>query len=543
MKRIILPALVVFGSLAPARGEDFSQWRGQHRNGLTTGGPALDIRWGKGGPIRLWESEKIPGLLRDGFGCVSVVSGKAYVYAQWWRGAEIATRTLGAKGLRRLGRTAKGIPKNVVAEVEAARMAPELAKLSGRARSAWIKEWTKEHGLTAPDKKALYNFAVDRLNRGTKALPLDLLAKVQTIRDKRFPDQAALDTWLAENDVSGGHKAAVLAVVPTAVRTSWDALICLDAADGKTVWKSLFDGAGVRGYPYGASSTPTVVDGRCYFCGSRNDVYCVNAETGEKVWQVKVAREPTGWTRNHSSPLVFDGKVIVTAGPLVALEVATGNVLWRQPKVMTREPSPVRWRSGDRTLLLCNRSGRNGTVYCVNAADGAVLWSAPGGGSNTPAIVGDALVTSVIVGKFVGDHTKYGLVAYRLSSERAEKLWSKQKYSAGGESALIHGGYVYNFGPRVAVCIELATGRIAWEQRTTHAGWRSPVLADDKIITSDGSSIIVIRATPGKYELLGRAKLPIGQYTSPVIADGRLYLRQRANVACYDLTRPGANAP
>jgi hypothetical protein len=51
---------------------------------------------------------------------------------------------------------------------------------------------------------------------------------------------------------------------------------------------------------------------------------------------------------------------------------------------------------------------------------------------------------------------------------------------------------------------------------------------------------MVIRATPERCELLGKATLPLSKWASPTIADGRLYLRQRKNVACYDLTRPTA---
>jgi len=105
---------------------------------------------------------------------------------------------------------------------------------------------------------------------------------------------------------------------------------------------------------------------------------------------------------------------------------------------------------------------------------------------------------------------------------------------------VIYDGHVYSFASGVGVCIELATGKVAWEQKGAYAAVRSPVLADGKIFTANGSAILVTRATPGKYELLGTAKLPIGQYTSPTVSGGRLYLRQQKNVACYDLTRPTA---
>jgi outer membrane protein assembly factor BamB len=540
MKRAVLSALAVLGVWTWVYGEDFNQWRGPQRNGLTSGGPALDIRWGKTGPARLWESEEIPGMLEEGSGCVSVAEGRAYVYVHWKYNSPIATRTLSESALRRLGWTDRKMPEDILKAVEEARIAPELEKLTGRPRAEWIKKWADAHVSTATDTRPVVSYVVDRVNRGKKALPLDLLAKLGTIKNKQFPDQASLDAWFTDNGVSAEHKAEAMKVIPTYVRKSWDALVCLNAANGKTLWKKQFEGSGPLGYPYGASSTPTVVDGRCYFLGSKNDIYCVDAVTGEEAWQIKVNPPPSGWILNHSSPLLMNDMAVVTAGPLCALVPSTGTEIWQQPKVSIRESSPVAWRSGDRTFLLCNTGGAKATIHCVDLRDGAIVWSVPGGGRNTPTVVGDFMITSVVIGKFIGDPTKYGLVAYKLSAEKAEKLWSTEEYSAGDESALIHDGYVYNFGSGVAVCIELATGKVAWEQKTTHRGVRSPVLADGKIITTDGSSILVIRATPEKYELLGKAKVPIGKYTSPAVADGRLYLRQQENVACYDLTRPTA---
>ena len=40
---------------------DWPQWRGPERSGVTSGGPPLANSWPKAGPVKLWESEFIPG--------------------------------------------------------------------------------------------------------------------------------------------------------------------------------------------------------------------------------------------------------------------------------------------------------------------------------------------------------------------------------------------------------------------------------------------------------------------------------------------------
>ena len=547
MKRIILPALVVLGAWTLAWGEDFNQWRGSQRNGLMTNGPALDIRWSSAGPAKVWESEDIPSVMNDegeggGWGGVSVTGGKAYVYVDWRRKVVIATRTLSDSALQHLGWTKWKPPEEILQAVEEARTGAELAKLVGTPRVEWIRKWAEDHGTTAPDKKQIFNYVVDRLSRGKDALPLDLLAKLETIRNKEFPDQAALDAWFSENGVSDEHKAEVLKLIPTTVNKATDTLVCLNAADGKTLWKKQSDG---RAWGYGACCTPTVVDGRCYFGGSDCDFYCLDAATGDEVWKFRTTerRRLTMYSGNiNASPLVCDGKVIVSAGQLVALDQSKGTIVWKQPDVRHTDSSPVAWRSGDRTLVLCNSSP---CLYGVDIQNGQIVWSVPAGGRNTPAVVGDLLVTSEVVGEYKGDATRYGLITYKLSAEKPEKLWFKPEYThCGDASPLIYGNYVYSFssGAKSDLCLDLATGKVAWEQKATLSSCSSPVGADGKSITQNRAAVMVIRATPEKYELLGKAVLPVSKWSSPTLADGRLYVRQKKNVACYDLTRPTAAA-
>ncbi|MCG3181153.1 MAG: Outer membrane protein assembly factor BamB [Phycisphaerae bacterium] len=528
--------LIALGACASARGGDFNQWRGPQRNGLAPGGPQLDVRWDKSGPPLLWQSEEIPGSLESGSGCVSVAAGRAYLYVQWKYQQVLATRTVSRLALERLGWTSREIPPDLLKAMEEARTCPELEKLEGQPRVDWIKKWADEHVTTAPEKKAIYSFAVRRLTQGKDAVPMEFLAKLATIQNKEFPSQAALDAWFADNHIPAAQKALVVPLIPTAVGKSWDTLVCLNVADGKVIFKKQFEGAGPYGsYPYGASSTPTVVDGRCYFTGSKNDVYCLDAVSGEEIWQINPQARGRGI--NHSSPAVADGKVFVAAGELIALDQAKGTVVWRQPAVRSFENSPVPWRSGDKMFLLCNTGQRLATVYCVDSADGHVVWTVPGGSRSTVAVVGDHMVTSV--GPSYGDSSRFGLAAYKLSTDKPEKLWANTDFHGLDASPVIYNGYVYAIG-ETAICIELATGKVAWEQKTRTGGEISPVVADGKMFTTGGGMAMAFRATHEKCDLLASARMPVCKYIAVTIADGRLYLRQPKNVACYDLTRPTA---
>ena len=171
MRWHVLLALLFVGTLTVAHAEDFSQWRGPRRNGVTVGSPKLDIRWGKNGPAMLWESESVPGDLHEGSGCVSVAGGKAYVYVHSKPNEPIGTRVLRDRGLRRLGWSNVKVPERIMKAVEEARTSAELEKLTSRARRDWINKWAKQHVPASPQKRVIDRFVMDRLNRGKGALP------------------------------------------------------------------------------------------------------------------------------------------------------------------------------------------------------------------------------------------------------------------------------------------------------------------------------------------------------------------------------------
>ena len=66
-------------------------------------------------------------------------------------------------------------------------------------------------------------------------------------------------------------------------------------------------------------------------------------------------------------------------------------------------------------------------------------------------------------------------------------------------------------------------------------GW--PVVADGKLIVVAGKELFLIRATPEKYDLLGKVDLGIEKWTAPTFADGKVFLRTQKTVVCYDLTK------
>src|SRR5262249_3294924 len=65
---------------------------------------------------------------------------------------------------------------------------------------------------------------------------------------------------------------------------SSERVLCLDAKDGKLLWKHEYECPYQISYPYGPRCTPTVHDGKVYTLGAMGHLHCLNANTGAVIW-------------------------------------------------------------------------------------------------------------------------------------------------------------------------------------------------------------------------------------------------------------------
>lgn len=309
----------------------------------------------------------------------------------------------------------------------------------------------------------------------------------------------------------------------------FDEVFCLDADNGKTVWRSEL--AQSRS-PEGGSATPCIVGDRLYVVGSGGKVHCLNVSSGSPVWDAALSPPPGNAVA--SSVAVAEGVAVLLADKLTGLNAETGHVLWTQAEIAGHESSPAVWNTSGREYILCNT---NLETHCVDPTSGEIVWSVPGGGKSTPVVAqeygGDFLVN-------MSDSRKSGLSAFRLTRDGPQKLWTLRA-SDRASSPVVFDGHVYaiagggsGHGARL-LCVHLDTGQVAWDATIDFAEVSSPLIADGKLITVCGTLLWLLQATPENYSVLSQTDCRITLCTSPAILDGRLYLRQANAVVCYDL--------
>jgi len=513
MKSALIAALF-FTTAFPLHADDWPQWRGPQRNGVsTTAGKLPDVLTEENAPTKLWETTaEIPSDHYGGHGSVAVAAGKVFLSVVWHKDEPTETRRIDGDVLSALDHRGLGsLPKEIVEKMETDRI--NLSRrLRGEALDEWAKKWVDDN-IDEKTKLSLGGWIISRFKKGPSAIPLGVYETLTKISKEVFPNQQAMEEWVKAQNFDPAITAQIIAAVPNTKKVADDVVIALDAATGAPVWR--FENAG---FPSGrgASSTPAIIDGKVYAALSEN-LYCLEAATGKEVWRAPL----TGRKGPASSPLVLGGKVYLQQNFLSAFDAATGAELWKNDEVKGSNPSPAAWKE----VIICNSQK---DVIGVDATSGLTLWKVPGGGDGTPVVSGDHFV---VISNFDGKN----LIAYQLAPEGATELWAHgfvaQRY---GASPIIYEGAVYHLGSDRHMCLDLATGAIKWE-RPAQSSISSPVLSDGKLLVYEnrGGFVSLIKATPADYTVLGRAKVGALYCASPAIVGKDFFLRTAKTVAAF----------
>jgi outer membrane protein assembly factor BamB len=242
---------------------------------------------------------------------------------------------------------------------------------------------------------------------------------------------------------------------------------CLNASDGSEIWNFTVATTS-RGFPGAGgpaiSSSMAVANGYVYFgCYDRN-VYCLNASTGEKVWNFT-----TGNTV-ESCPSVANGHVYVGSwdGNVYCFDAATGAKIWNYSTGGLVESSPA--AVGDHIYV----GSINGNVYCLDALSGAKIWNYTTGNvvQSSPAVVDGRL--------YIGSEDDN---VYCLNASNGIKIWNYPTLSWVDSSPAVANGYVYvgtgeSANPDKNVyCLNALTGAKIWNYTTQDGVDSSPAIA------------------------------------------------------------------
>lgn len=375
-------------------------------------------------------------------------------------------------------------------------------------------------------------------------------------RDNLSPETGLADSWpeggpeLLQTITGIGEGYASVSLVGDLMYTMGNVdggehVIALNRSTGEPVWKTRNGDEYREGQGNGPRGTPTVVDGMVYSLGGNGDLSCLNASNGEIVWQINILREFGGsnitWGISESV-LIDDGKVICSPGgsdaTVVALDAKSGKVVWKskvpeQPAASYASPVVATIGKVKQYVIFTSKG-----ICGIRAKDGEPLW-----GQNASSNGTANCATPLIFNNYVFSSSDYGTGAEFVelkpqgnTIQARQVYFTKDMKNHHGGMVLLD-GYVYGSNGDMLSCVELKTGQPTWRQRSMKG---SVVYADGKFIfRNEQGPVVMLAANPRDYKELGRFDQPDRSsrpaWSHPVIADGKLYLRDMDNLLVYNL--------
>jgi outer membrane protein assembly factor BamB len=361
---------------------------------------------------------------------------------------------------------------------------------------------------------------------------------------RQWPASGPASAWTASGLGAGYGSVAVSGdrVFVQGARERESVVFSLNRADGKIVWTKVIGARGDNDRGDGPRSTPTVDGERLYVLTENGDLACLRVADGTRIWQRNILKDFDASNINwliSESPLVDGGRVVVTPGGsnggMVALDKMTGKTIWASQELDDEAgySSPiVADVHGVRTYMTLT----SGAGVGVRASDGKLMWS------YTPAANRTANITTPIYAdNKVFFSSAYGtggaLVGLRASSGeiRAQEIYFTRDMQNHHGGVVLVDGYLYGYNNSVLTCLEWATGKMMWRDRSVGKGAVS--FADGHLyIVSENNVVGLVEATPAGYREKGRFTIRDQgrpSWSHPAIAGGRLFIRNQGTLTAY----------
>ncbi|MDR3710806.1 MAG: PQQ-binding-like beta-propeller repeat protein [Capsulimonadaceae bacterium] len=317
-----------------------------------------------------------------------------------------------------------------------------------------------------------------------------------------------------------------------------DIVRSFDLTTGAEKWRYTYPDAATSNYGF-TRATPSVDGHRVYIYSRLGRLICLTAATGKLVWQRDIigefhGRRP-GWDM-ADSPLIDGNRVVVYGGgpdaSVVVVDKTTGATIWSGGgSEMPGYSTPVLATIGGVKQYVCMLFA---SVEGVDWQTGRLLWSYPwktGANVNaaTPLVIGDSV--------FIASGYGHGCAMLDITGGAPQLRWQNTEIVAHFSSPIYAGGYIYGTGdPGFLSCLDPATGAALWKQRGFQKGGLIGI--DGTIVAFNGAAgdLIMVALAPDAYKELGRF-IPLGgqSWTAPIVANGKLIVRNKTTLAAFDL--------
>lgn len=332
-------------------------------------------------------------------------------------------------------------------------------------------------------------------------------------------------------------------------RGELEVVTAYDSASGHEQWRNEYRNRFVEAISgVGPRATPTFSDGMVFSTGPGGTVQCVEANSGSLVWRRNLI-EDTGarlpmWGFS-SSPLVTRNSVIVFAGgvgkALICYDRAQGDIRWSSGTGSLSYSSPhLADLCGVTQVLMMTEIG----LTSYDPETGAVLWEHEWylGGGSARIVQPKVIENDILIG------TGYGVGTRRISVVLKNGLWSTQERWTSKalkpyfNDFVVVGDAIYGFDKNIFTCVDLETGNRLWKRgRFGHGQVLHIEEQNLLLVLSESGDLVLIEADPRELVVLERFPALNGKtWNHPVIANGKLFIRNDVEAVCYEISKPSS---
>jgi len=328
-----------------------------------------------------------------------------------------------------------------------------------------------------------------------------------------------------------------------------EVIFCLNALTGETVWQTSYAAEPMA--HNGPRATPTVDGERVFTLGSKGDLLCCDAKTGTVLWKKNLVSEHMTGTSKwgfSTSPVVDGERLILNVGSAgLALNKTTGDVIWKSGLPSWGLATPVLTDIQNRKTALLNTEY---ILYAVDVVNGSIVWQFPWAYCDAdPVLIGEQIY--VFGGK---PDKKRSRMLISVTDASVIKSWDQRKMNVNFHSWIARDGFVYGITwdkkSHHLQCFDIEAGKVKWNKKLDD--WAAFTLANGFIILleADGD-LAILEASPKSYKVISKARVlkmenrdkasddqPLTCWTSPVLSNGKVYVRStHGEIACVDVSR------
>lgn len=318
-----------------------------------------------------------------------------------------------------------------------------------------------------------------------------------------------------------------------------EVVVCCSAITGEEIWRFGYPARFVSDQGSGPRSTPTIDGNRLYTVGASGILHCLDRATGEALWRRDLMGDFGGrvpeWGVSFS-PLV-EGELVFTCpggsagNSLAAFDRRTGKLRWSSLDDRPGYGSPVLTTAGGvRQVLFFTGEA----LVSVAPEDGRLYWRYPWT-TTMDCNVATPIVTCDRV--FISSGYGHGCALLEVVPKASgalmvERVYANTDMTNHRSTSVLYEGHLYGFDDARLTCMELATGEVRWQTRGFRKG--SLIVADGHlIILGENGKLALAEATPAEYrERVSLRVSPNRCWTAPVVADGKLYVRDQQQIVC-----------